>query len=139
MNVAAIAETRDAAAATNPISEGKYFIRNSYSGKYLWHATTNSGVEIKQGEFNLVDNHMWDIRKTSDGYYTIESSPTGLHLSVEGNSNSTNAKIVGNRLGKESDGGSSSSDDYEATPLDGQKWNITTCGEGIYTVNSKMQ
>lgn len=110
--------------ATDPITSGRYFIRNAFSGKYVYHATTSEHQTIRQSEFSDVNNMKWEINSAGNGYYTIESYVSGLYM-TEGNDPSVSTDDTSCVVGNEYDGS------------DEQLWKFTKVGENLYTLTLK--
>lgn len=116
---------------SSPISEGTYYIKNVYSGKYLTVSNDYNTDNVVQYDFVGSPEQRWEIKKKSNGYYELSTpllsdffgmvGDTELSLAVANgsNANGTNIKIA------------------SSSASSAQRFSIISCGNNKYCIVPK--
>lgn len=116
---------------SSPISEGTYYIKNVYSGKYLTVSNDYNTDNVVQYNFVGTPAQRWEIKKISNGYYEIASpmlrefwgyidyTDVSLAVANSGNANGSNVKIA------------------TSANSNSQRFSIISCGSNKYRIVPK--
>lgn len=106
---------------TQIIPDGVYYIQsNENNSWYIDGSVSASGSYAEIGDFDA-EKSKYEIKRESDGYYSIKSVYTGNYLQVEDHSSSTGAKITY----------------YGWYTRNGTKWMFNQLSNGSYTISAR--